>query len=337
MVQLANYWANNGKTVYLITFDPIHSSNTYKLDDKIVHKEISFSKSGFSIIRKFNLIRRVLVLRKELKLIKPNVILSFMTPTNVISIIASLRLKIRCIISERVNPAYYSYGTIINILRKIFYRYSDTVVIQTKSIEKWIVENTGSKTYLIPNFILNQEKLPNESKKDIVLAIGRLDMQKGFDVLIKSFSIVVQKFPNWKLEILGDGNERSNLQNLISHYKLDLNVKLLGFQKDVLPYFYSSSIYVHPSRFEGFPNSLLEAMSFGLPSISTKNSADSIIQNEINGLLIDSENIEMLAFSIIKLIQDNNLRKNISMNSLGVNQDFGFNKIILQWERLLFI
>ena len=125
--------------------------------------------------------------------------------------------------------------------------------------------------------------------------------------------------------------------DLISQYNLELNVKLLGFRKNIVPYLSSSSIYVHPSRFEGFPNSLLEAMSFGLPSVSTRNSADFIIENEFNGLLINSDDIEMLSFSIVRLIKDINLRNKISSNALRVNEDFAFNKIILQWEKVLFI
>ena len=191
MVQLANYWANNGREVYLITFDAFDANYLYKLDDKIVHKVICLNTSCFSLLRKFNLIRRLFVLRKFLKTFYPNVILSFMTPTNIISIMASLGLNIRCIVSERVDPAYYSYGKLINILRKVFYRYSDTVVIQTNSIEKWIIENTGAKTCIIPNFISNQAHVRTDLKTEVILAIGRLDLQKGFDALIKSIAALI--------------------------------------------------------------------------------------------------------------------------------------------------
>lgn len=336
MVELANYWAKNGVNVHLITLDPLNSKSNYEIDDKIIHKSLAIKIGDNNPLRNFYFFIRIAILRKYFIAVKPDVILSFMTPTNIISIIASIGLDINCVVSERVHPANYSYGFVFDFFRKLLYKKSKCVVVQTKSIEKWIHDNTKARTCIIPNFVRKYDVLYNDLKLPNVLAIGRLDPQKGFDVLIKAFSIVVKKYPEWKLEILGEGSERTNLTNLIADLKLFDNVHLLGFKNNIIPFISKSSIYVHPSRFEGFPNSLLEAMSYGLPSISTFNSADAIIEDRKNGLLIESDNIEMLSKSIVELIQDYEFRIRISKNSVAVNYDFSFYKIIQQWENILF-
>ena len=145
-----------------------------------------------------------------------------------------------------------------------------------------------------------------------LLAIGRLTYQKGHEFLIQAMSKVVSRFPNAKAGICGEGPLRSQLENQIREKGLSDRVRLLGAWEDVAPLLASADIFVLPSRWEGLSRALMEAMAAGLPAIAAQvDGIKDLITDDVNGLLIPSEDSEALENSILQLIEDAEMRKRI--------------------------
>jgi glycosyltransferase involved in cell wall biosynthesis len=169
-----------------------------------------------------------------------------------------------------------------------------------------------------------------------VIAIGRLEYQKGFDELIKIWNLVESKFPDWHLAIYGEGSLHQQLQNSIDQFKLK-HIKLQGYTNDVSKELEKSSIFVLSSRFEGFVLVLLEAQSKKLPCISfdCKEGPAEIIDDNVNGFLIPPGDIEKFANKLSILMKSEELRKSFSEKSQKDLYRFNRDNIINKWVNLI--
>ena len=151
------------------------------------------------------------------------------------------------------------------------------------------------------------------NKNDILLlSIGRLTYQKGHEFLIQAMPNVVRHFPNAKVGICGDGPLRSQLEKQIKEASLSNHVFLLGPWDDISPLLASADIFILPSRWEGLSRALMEAMAAGLPAIATKvDGIRDLITDDVNGLLVPSEDAEALGISILQLIEHTEMRRRI--------------------------
>lgn len=174
-----------------------------------------------------------------------------------------------------------------------------------------------SKVYYIPNGVdlpvLKKESYASNNK---IIYIGRLSYEKGVDILIDAMGIVSSKYPNVKVDIIGDGPEADKYKALIKRSGIGRNINLLGEKHNLKSFYLNSDIFVLPSRTEGMSNVLLEAMSYGLPCIATAVGGNKeIIVNGENGFLVKPEMQDGLAESVIELIKDQNLRERIGKNA----------------------
>jgi GalNAc-alpha-(1->4)-GalNAc-alpha-(1->3)-diNAcBac-PP-undecaprenol alpha-1,4-N-acetyl-D-galactosaminyltransferase len=285
------------------------------------------SKSKFESIK--NTIKRIIILRKTLKNIDSDINISFMTHTNILSVIASKLNNQKVIIAERIVYNFYQ-SKVLNLLRILIYPKANYLVTQTLD---------DKKNY---NFMKNVEviynplQLPELKKKreNIILAVGRLDKQKGFSKLIDIFSKINSN--GWKLCIAGDGVEKNSLQEQIKRLKLN-NIELIGKRKDIFDWYAKASIFILSSQKEGFPNVLLEAMGSGCACISfdCPSGPGEIIDNEINGILVENQNLEQLSFQIQRLLDDEKLRDRLSKEALKVREKYDIELIANQWEEII--
>jgi GalNAc-alpha-(1->4)-GalNAc-alpha-(1->3)-diNAcBac-PP-undecaprenol alpha-1,4-N-acetyl-D-galactosaminyltransferase len=243
--------------------------------------------------------------------------------------LAAKLAKQKIVISERIAFSFYN-SKILNFLRKNIYPLSDYLVVQTFDDKKnySYIKNID----VIHNpLCINDAKAPKEK---IILGVGRLEKQKGFDVLIKAFS----KTPNtkWKLYIAGDGQEKKSLIDLIQDYGLT-NVELIGKRKDIFDWYAKASIFVLSSQQEGFPNALLEAMAFGCASISfdCPSGPNEIINDNKNGLLIENQHHEKLAQAIQMLMENEEIRSKIGQEAMYIKEKYSIKIIASEWEALL--
>ena len=193
----------------------------------------------------------------------------------------------------------------------------DYFVLVSSDLQKFYSEKLANNKVMciyIPNAIDSIPKKLSSLKEKRLISVGRLSPEKGFIDLLKVYNILIQEYPDWSLDIIGDGVERNNLEDYIKKHNLD-KVTLHGFQgkeyiDDVLD---KSSIYVMTSFTESFGIVLLEAMSHGVPCIAydSAEGAREIITSGDNGFLIKNRNIDAMVLKIKNLIENEKLRKNV--------------------------
>lgn len=233
-------------------------------------------------------------------------------------------------LSERSSP-FYKWARKIKLINRVAFTLNPPagVLAQTKQAAEFQRKYYGPKPAIevIPNSLSSTSKAnPNLESKQI-LAVGRLnDHLKGFDRLIRAMQFVAA---DWRLAIVGADSKKGPLNDLITELNLGHRISLEPKASDLTEYYNSSSIYVIPSRSEGFPNALIEAMAAGLPPVSFNFIAGpaEIITDGQNGLLVPEGDIEGLAAAINKLAADLNERKRIAANAKEAEKDYSNDRI----------
>ncbi|WP_456394141.1 glycosyltransferase family 4 protein [Nitratifractor sp.] len=326
MVNLANRLSKSHE-VYIATFSD--EEPYYLLGDEIKHLKLGLLKSSKSIFDRIkNTFFRIKTVKNTIEEIDADVQISFMTHTNIISIIASKLAGGRVIVSERI--AYDFYGSrYLNLLRRAVYPMSDALVTQTYADKKHYAFMHNVKVIYNPLFV---NAAPGQKEK-IVLAVGRLDKQKGFDRLIETFA---QIETDWKLLIAGDGPERSRLELKIRDLEAE-NIQLVGRKKNIEEYYAKASVFVLSSRREGFPNVLIEAMAYGCAVVSfvCPYGPAEIIEDGVDGILVENQNHEQMKEQLERVIGDEELRKRLGKTAQRVRDRYAVDKIACEWERLI--
>ena len=268
--------------------------------------------------------------------------ISFLVPANFINIFSNFFYKHKVIIAERNNPEIYKLTKIGEKIRHFIYKYSDYLVVQTKNVKNWAVKFLKKeKVVIIANPVNIKDKNIGDNKlieyDDYILSIGRLDYNKGMDVLIKAFAKVNLNFPDLKLVIVGEGKLKNDLIKLSKDSGVESNVVFHGYSKSPFRLIQKAKFFVLPSRTEGFPNVLLEAMALGKAVISTNcpSGPSEIIQNGVNGILIPVDDVKQLTKAMLTLINNKKLVTKFANNAKAVNEKYGIKKIMKKWEYLI--
>lgn len=191
---------------------------------------------------------------------------------------------------------------------------------------------------VIPNAAMHVSDAYSDVMNKRVIAVGRLDYQKGFDRLIQAWELVqyTGKFTDWKLDIFGQGEWREMLQQMIDKAELQNTVCLNRPTKQIGEEYVKSDLLVMSSNYEGFPMVMIEAMACGLPVVSFdyKCGPKDIIQTGINGLLVPNGDIQALADAMMKVMEDEAYRKMLSLNARKVVDTYSEQAVMSQWIRL---
>lgn len=191
---------------------------------------------------------------------------------------------------------------------------------------------------VIPNAAMHVSDTYSDVMNKRVIAVGRLDYQKGFDRLIQAWELVqyTGKFTDWKLDIFGQGEWREMLQQMIDKAELQNTVCLNRPTKQIGEEYVKSDMLVMSSNYEGFPMVMIEAMACGLPVVSFdyKCGPKDIIQSGINGLLVPNGDIQALADAMMKVMEDEAYRKMLSLNARKVVDTYSEQAVMSQWIRL---
>lgn len=243
----------------------------------------------------------------------------------------------KCIAWEHFNY-YISPSKMVAFARKLAAKNAECVVVLGKSdYNNYKDHFKGIKRleYIYNPLALDLSSVsPLKNKR--VIAVGRLNQQKGFDLLIKAWKIVESNNKEWWLDIFGEGELREELQTQINEYGLQ-NISLRGFAKNIENEYLNSSIFVLASRYEGFVLVLLEAQAKGLPCISfnCKEGPSEIIDDGTNGYLVEEGNVGALAESLLKLIENNELREKFGNMAQKDLHRFDIENVMPKWEELL--
>jgi glycosyltransferase involved in cell wall biosynthesis len=292
------------------------------------------------------------MLIQELNTFRPDVILSTLGHLNLVllGIRRFLKNKPKIIVREANTPSK-SITKLPKFKRKVFsylykklYPTADVIIAQCKDMKKDIITSFGTednKIIYIYNPIDVKSIIEESTKFNPydegfvnIVSVGRLTYQKGFDVLIKAFKDVISTIPNSKLTILGNGELREELDRLVEKLKLENHVQIIGFKDNPYPYYKYADLYVLSSRWEGFPNTLLEALACGTNVVATdcKSGPREIIGDNEYGTLVEVEAIRALYEAVITEIKKENKSINKSINK-SLEYDIGI--IIEQYSALL--
>ena len=235
------------------------------------------------------------------------------------------------------NPVKRKVLAELQKFRRIYIakRYDKVVVLTKTDCEKWR-RWLGNVTYIYnPLTISSKEK--SVMKNKVAIAVGRLNYQKGFDYLIDAWELVHNSFPDWKLNIYGDGVLKEQLTMQITSRGLTASIMLCGATDDIISRYCESSIFVLSSRDEAFGLVLTEAEACGLPIVAfdCPSGPRELIEDGGNGFLVRPVgNIEQLANRIIKLISDASLRQKMGQRSYELSQKFSIENISKEWIQL---
>lgn len=275
---------------------------------------------------------------------KPSCVISFMTSANFWTGLSAIVTRTDFIVSERTTPEHSIKPQ--NYLFKAFlsqvYRKARAVVVPANGIKNCLKMYSGfeklSNFKTINNPISdfgNLSKFKVNNRK-FIFGAGRLSHEKGFDQLINAFADL--KIKNIDLLIAGEGQEYESLKNQIQNLKLQKNVKLIGLKSNLQDYYSQAELFVLPSRNEGYPNALLEAMSFGCPCIAMdcEFGPSEIIRHQKNGILVPNDNNNELSAAMKKILTNTVLKNRIANNAQKITKTNSLKSISKQWQNLIF-
>jgi GalNAc-alpha-(1->4)-GalNAc-alpha-(1->3)-diNAcBac-PP-undecaprenol alpha-1,4-N-acetyl-D-galactosaminyltransferase len=334
---MANYWASQNCDVTLITLAS-QDLDWYAVHSRVkrIALNLEISSRNIAEAARHNA-TRLRNLRRAIRNSDPNVVISFCGETNILTLLASIGMAIPVIVSERVDPRYHPIGAIRHGLRHLLYRRADGLVVQSTALHDWACRFVGPQgVYVIPNPVEKPETGVAHmrlSSGRTVVAMGRLTHQKGFDLLLRAFARCASKH-DWSLIIIGEGNERAALEALIAELGLKDRVSLLGPRQNPARILQEADLFVMSSRYEGFPNALLEAMACGMAVISTDcpTGPAEIIRHGVDGLLVEPHDINALATAMERLMADYNERERLGARAVEVTERFGVERVMSMWD-----
>jgi glycosyltransferase involved in cell wall biosynthesis len=312
---LCNWWAEEGHAVELVTFEPEGSAGSYGLDERVSLRQITALNPGGELARVGTNWRRLAHIRARLKAYAPDVVVAFTTEANIVALLAARGLGVPVVISERNQPERPGLGRFTPLARRLTYPLAAALVVQTEAIAGWARARFGVPVHVLPNPVrLPSWQLASQNRAVEIVAAGRLVKQKGFDILIGSFAEIAASHPGWSLTIYGDGPDRTSLKEQIRALGLEDRVSLPGVTNDMASALTKAGLFVLASRYEGYPNVLVEALAASCPVVATDcpGAVAEILRGGKYGLLAPCEDKHALAAALTRAISDPGLRAGLS-------------------------
>lgn len=281
-------------------------------------------------------------MRRAIGRVRPDVVVSFLTDVNILAILACAGRGTPVLVSDRIDPRYYRTTRPRQWLRAITYRHAAGLVVQTQAAAEWLMASRAPlpPVTVIPNPVLPPSlpatRAPGNGRP-YLLAAGRLTWQKGFDVLIHAVAMLERAGVDLDLVIAGGGwGEEHELQELAVQLGVSARVRFVGRVSNLTDWFADAFAFVLSSRYEGFPNVLLEALACGTATIATDcPGAREILEGGRLGMLVPCEDPQAIAAAVTSLQKDTALRARLREIGPSVLERFGLDAVAGAWERLL--
>lgn len=335
LVNLAEYFYGKGYAVTIVT--QYQTENEYGISDGIqrVYSEIPEEEIGGSRI--VNFAKRFGRLRNIWKKEKPDLILSFIGKNNMMAILTSRFLHIPTVISVRGEPKEEYYSGVLRLAAKALFPMADGVVLQSRGSMEFFAPAVRRKSIILPNSLnpaFIREVYRGERERRIV-SVGRVDANKNHIMIIKAFAALAGQYPDYELTIYGEGELRESLLHQIEEMGLQDRIHLPGSISNVAGAIYKASVFVLSSNSEGMPNTLIEAMALGIPSISTDcpcGGPAELIDDGENGILTKVDNWEELEKNLQKILSNDDFARKLSENAAKIQEKLNPDLINAKWE-----
>ncbi|MGE4313762.1 MAG: glycosyltransferase [Pseudobdellovibrionaceae bacterium] len=278
-------------------------------------------------------------IRQVMKDWQPDVAVGFQDGAYLSLLLASVGLGVPVIAAERNSPGRFRYikeGK-IKYLRYLSFFFASALTIQCPRFKDQYPWFLHPKIETIPNpiFPVKGKADPKGAagERHILLHVGRYSFQKNQQLLIQAFAQIAGHFPEWDLHLVGDGEDRATLETLVETLPCRAQIKLVGYKKDPAEAYKGAQLFALPSRWEGFPNALAEAMSYGLPSVglASCDGVSDLIKNGETGLLADEAG---LSAALATLMGDSKMRESYGKLALEAVKSYSPATIYGAWESL---
>ena len=346
-VTLANEWADRGLAVEIVTLDGPDSTPAFDLSPAVRLSRLGVWGATSSIWQAISSnLRRIFAVREVLKSRSPKVVISFLSRTSVTTLMANFGVRLPLIVSEHSVPDMHPTGKLWQYIQAYTYPMALAVVVPGSGVAKKFGAKVAENTVVIANpvlFSVNEHESASGNivctKKCQVVAVGRLEEVKGFDLLLESFSLAIKACDNLTLTIWGEGSQRSNLERKCDELGLKAVCNFPGFSEKIHEEYVPKSIFVLSSRYEAFPVALLEAMAAGMAvvSVDCPVGPSEIISNNVNGILVsDSKSSQKLADAIVALAGNPSKRGQLGEAAKAcVREKYSVANIVDSWDSLV--
>lgn len=342
---LANAWSDAGREVWLVSTYLGERVTGYPLRPKVSVVHL------FDVVRRgkrwrwFDGLRKAIALRRVVRTIRPDVVLSFLTNVNVLAIGALRSTRVPLIVSERTDPAADAELSLtLRMARVLAYPFADALVVQTAAA----AQRYAARLRRIARIEVIHNPLPRELDDSSlrahqegmggrIIAMGRLSPEKGFDSLIEAFGSAFASDSPWSLQIWGEGPLHSELTHLIAKLRLQGHVQLCGATTQPWVALAAAQIFVLSSKYEGFPNAMLEAMAVGLPCVAfdCPSGPRELADGGSAAIIVPAGDTRELALTLCQLAADREARRALGERAAGhVRRAFGERLVIKDWDRL---
>lgn len=308
----------------------------YLLDNKVKLYNIMEEETKNLIIDFIKIRKKV---KKFFKYYKTDVFVS--AGMRYVGLTIFMRKRAKFIAWEHFNSATTKFGNLTWYGRKLATKYADKIVVLTEkdkqnNIKLFKTEEAKIEQIYNPIQVVKLVESYNiESKK--IVSSGRICFQKGYDMLVEVAEKVFKKYPDWEWHIYGEGTDRKKIEDLIEKKGLKNNLKLMGRTNKMNQLYKEYAMFVMTSRWEGFAMVNIEAHFAKLPIVSFNCNCgpDEIIQDGVNGYIVDCFDIDKMANSICKLIENPDLRKRFSDNTMLDKEKLKMENVIKKWEKII--
>ncbi|HEX7871586.1 MAG TPA: glycosyltransferase family 4 protein [Sphingobium sp.] len=336
---LANRLTQTGLPVSIITFEAPDTPSYYPLVPGVLLHQLGLPPgSSDGMGRYFDSVSRIRRLNAAFRRDRPALVISFLTRTNVLSVLAATGLDIPVIVSERNNPELQDPGSVWNLLRRLTYPRAHGLITMTRGALDHFPPSMRRRGWVIPNMAdWHIMRTVHDGGPKVFTAVGRLVAQKGFDMLIDAFASVAGGHPDWILRIWGEGPDRAALERQIALRGMTARIQLPGVSDSPGSWIGSADAFVLSSRFEGWGLVLGEAMAAGLPAVSFNChwGPEEMIDQGENGLLVPPDDVAALAAAMARLMGDADLRTRLGEAATLSMQRFRPERILDKWRTII--
>ena len=354
-INLANAWVARGWDVTILTLSQRTATPAYEIDSRIRRRDIGGrrradpkelnTESVASLLRGLDGVAcfeiiwempRLAMLRYAILATTPDVVVAHIDFTNVRVLAAMHETGVPVIACEQTDVSKFSIGSWQNT-REALYRRASAVVGPHPMIVGWLAQR-GARAYAIPNLLHTPQSIGVErnNERRRLVTLMRLSPEKRVDLLVRAFASIKSNFPEWDLDIYGDGPERDSIAELIDELAPG-RASLRGFTDDPYAVLAGADLFASASCVEGFGNAIWEALACGVPVVALECGAAvrSLVRDGIDGLIVDGGSPEVLASAFASLMGNETARKALASRTREVLTRFSFESALAAWDSLL--